>query len=275
LHRALKRKLVIGLTAVAVAAFAGGAYAATQSSGPDTRQAFLNDVAKRLHVTPQQLTAALNGAAVDQLQAAVTAGRLTQAEANELEQRLKAAGNPPLLPPFGFFGFGSRGLVAPHLLFGPAPFAVGPGELGAAASYLGLNDLQLFRQLTGGKSLAQLAAGKGKSVSGLEQAMTTAMKSRLDRLVAAKMITAAQEKQVLSRFSAQLAQEVNQKGLLFRSAAIPLPRLRFRATPPAPRNLPSAPGDMPGPPPTAPLPYGPAAPPISGSMQSPPAAPSA
>ena len=52
-------------------AAAGGAYAATQTSGQNTRQAFLNDVAKRLHVTPQQLTAALNGASIDQLQAEV------------------------------------------------------------------------------------------------------------------------------------------------------------------------------------------------------------
>ena len=48
MHRSLKRKLVIGLAALAVAALAGGAYAATQSSTPNTRQAFLNDVAKRL-----------------------------------------------------------------------------------------------------------------------------------------------------------------------------------------------------------------------------------
>ena len=89
MQRSLKRKLVFGLAALAVVAFAGGAYAATQSSAPNTRQAFLNDVAKRLGVTPQQLTAALNGATQDQLQAAVKSGRLTQAQANALAQGLK------------------------------------------------------------------------------------------------------------------------------------------------------------------------------------------
>src|SRR2546423_13038978 len=104
-HRSIRRKLVIGLAALAVAALAGGAYAATQSSTPNTRQAFLNDVAKRLHVTPQQLTQALTGATDDQLQAAVKAGRLTQAEANQLAQRLKRSGSAPAIP-FGFgFGF--------------------------------------------------------------------------------------------------------------------------------------------------------------------------
>ncbi|MGO9490300.1 MAG: hypothetical protein ACLQBB_14905, partial [Solirubrobacteraceae bacterium] len=71
MDRSLRGKLVMGLAALAVAAFAGGAYAATQTSGPNTRQAFLNDVAKRLNVTPRQLTAALNGATIDQLQAEV------------------------------------------------------------------------------------------------------------------------------------------------------------------------------------------------------------
>ena len=98
MHRSLKRNVVLGLAALAVAAFAGGAYAATQSSGPNTRQAFLNDVAKRLHVTPKQLSSALNGATTDQLQAEVKAGQITQAQANALEQHLKNGGATPFLP---------------------------------------------------------------------------------------------------------------------------------------------------------------------------------
>src|SRR5437763_586682 len=54
----LKRKLLVGTVVVAAAAFAGGAYAATQNS-TNPRQEFLGDVAKRLNVTPQKLTTAL------------------------------------------------------------------------------------------------------------------------------------------------------------------------------------------------------------------------
>jgi hypothetical protein len=225
-HRSLKRNLVIGLAALAVAAFAGGAYAATQSSAPNTRQAFLNDVAKRLHVTPQQLTQALNGATTDQLQAAVKAGRLTQAQADKLAQGLKQNGAGPI--PFGFgYGYGP----APRFARPPGPgYPGGPGfpgrpgffggrlggplELPAAASYLGLTSAQLFQQLESGKSLAQIATSKGKTASGLEQAMTNSIKTRLDKLVANKMMTAAQEKTVLSRLSAKLATVINQKGLV-------------------------------------------------------------
>jgi hypothetical protein len=250
LHRSLKRNLVIGLAALAVAAFAGGAYAATQNSGPSTRQAFLNDVAKRLHVTPQQLTSALNGAAVDQLQDAVKAGQLTQAQANALEQRLKNGGPAPLLP------------LAPGLA-GPRSFPAIPGVpgkpfgprlavpvpilgLGAAASYLGLTDTQLYQQLQSGKSLAQIASSKGKTVAGLEQAMTAPLKKALDAAVARKAITATKEKEILDRFSANLSQRINQKGL-------PAPRALhgfFRggpAGPYGPGNLPKGPRFMPPP----------------------------
>ncbi|HTU86570.1 MAG TPA: hypothetical protein VMF57_13400 [Solirubrobacteraceae bacterium] len=248
MQRSLKGKLVIGLTALALAAFAGGAYAATQGSGLTTRGAFLNDVAKRLHVTPQQLTAALNGAEVDQLQAEVKDGKLTQSQANSLEQRLKQNGGASAAP-FGFFGpgFGFGGGPAPGGGPGPQPgFAPrlrafpGPGGLGlarglgSAASYLGLTNAQLIQQLTGGKSLAQIATAKGKSVSGLEAAITTATKTMLDKLVANKTITAAQEKQILSRLSARIANEVNQKG--FKGPRFRAPALRFNGMPSPPKG---------------------------------------
>jgi hypothetical protein len=231
---------VIGLAALAVAAFAGGAYAATQTSGPSTRQAFLNDVAKRLHVTPQQLNQALTGALADQLQAAVKAGQLTQAEADKLQQRLKEGGLPPALP-FGFFGF--RGRLAHPWLPGLFPPVGGPGELGAAASYLGLTDTQLLQQIAGGESLAQIATAHGKSVSGLEHAMLTAQKTMLDKLRAAKVITAAQEQKIIARFKARVAAQVNRKGLFRR--VFP-PRLRF------PYGVPAPPLNAPVPPAYAP-----------------------
>ena len=89
-----------------------------------------------------------------------------------------------------------------------------PASVSAAPpSYLGLTNAQLFQQLQSGKSLAQIATSKGKTVAGLEQAMTAPIKKALDAAVARKVITAAQEKQILSRLSARLSQRINQKGL--------------------------------------------------------------
>jgi predicted DNA-binding protein (UPF0251 family) len=201
----LRRKLVLGATVLAAAAFAGGAYAAAQQSGANSRQAFLNDVAKRLNVSPQQLKSALTGAFDDQLQAAVAAGKITQAQANAIKQRAQQSG----VPPFGLWRHG--------LFQGPVhPLFPGHGgRLEAAAKYLGISEQQLLRQLTSGKSLAQIATARGKSVQGLKDAMTAAIRTRLDKAVAAKMLTSSQEQKILSSLSSILDREINRKGVGF------------------------------------------------------------
>jgi hypothetical protein len=199
-----KRKLVIGSTVVALAAFAGGAVAATQGSSQDPRQQYLNDVAKRLNVTPAQLNAALKGASLDQLQAAVKAGKLTQAQANALKQRIQqgaAGGSPFFGPPPPFGPGGPRGFGFHRAL------AFGPAE--GAAKYLGLTEAQLINQLQSGKSLAQIAKAQGKTTPGLEQAITSSLKARLDKAVANKRITAAEEQQMLKGLSARINDLVN------------------------------------------------------------------
>jgi hypothetical protein len=248
----LKRKIVLAVAAVALVACAGGAYAATQNSGSNPRQAFLNDAAKRLGVTPQKLQSALGAAAIDQLSAAVKAGRLTQAQADAIQKRIQS-GKPPLRPFFGWHRFGPGG---PGFGAGAGPalmFAPGPGPLGAAAKYLGLTNAQLFRQLAAGKSLAQLAKAHGKSLSGLKSAMISDLKAKLDKAVDAKMLTSAQEQRILSRISSRIDEKINQTGFG--------PRIRRfgenhpRLFPGGPRLFPgaakAAPGAMalPGPPP--------------------------
>ena len=86
----LKRKLAIGGAVVAAAGLAGGAYAASSSS-TNPRQAFIDDVAKRLNVSPTALNNALKGAYQDQLNQAVKSGKLTQAQANKIKQRIAQA----------------------------------------------------------------------------------------------------------------------------------------------------------------------------------------
>lgn len=195
----MRRKLAIGGVILAACAFAGGAYAATATNGSGTRQAFLNDAAKRLGVTPQRLKDALAGALQDELNDAVKADKLTQAQANAIEQHFRQSGGLPL--PLG----PERGLHTFH---------VGPngGPLGAAAQYLGLSVPQLFDQLRGGKSLAQVASSKGKSTSGLENAIVSAERKRLDKARAAGRITSSQEQRMLNRLQSHVKALVNQTG---------------------------------------------------------------
>lgn len=233
---------------LAACAFGGGAYAAV-SSDTSPRQAFLNDVAKRLHVSPQQLKAAFQGAALDQLKAAVKAGKLTQAQANAIEKRVRA-GVPPPLP------FFHRGLVPGRGLIPFRPlFALGP--LAGAAQYIGVTPGELFKQLASGKSLAQVARAHGKGEPGLESAMVAAERSRLDRARQNGFITSTQEQRLLSRLQAKISALVNRAGLV--------PRFRPLAAGPkpffGPRMLPraSVPPGYPvpaGPPPRGSVPLG-------------------
>ncbi len=212
----LKRRLLAGTTLATLAILAGGAYAASQALNANPRQAFVTDVAKRLNVTPAQLNAALRGAADDQLQAAVKAGRLTQAQANAIKQHIAQAPGAPL---GAFLGPRFRGGFPP----GRGGFAPGPpgarfggpraGTLNAAAAYLGLTDAQLFNQLAAGKSLAQIAKAQGKSTATLKAKLTAAITADLAKLRTAGMISATAEQQILSRLSARLDAQINRAGL--------------------------------------------------------------
>lgn len=92
---------------------------------------------------------------------------------------------------------------------GPGPVLFGLGG-SAATSYLGISDATLRSDLASGKSLAQIASSTpGKSVSGLEAALTAADKARLDKAVSAGWMTSAEEAKALSALTSQLSKLVN------------------------------------------------------------------
>lgn len=150
----VKRRLAVAAAGMALIGGAAGAYAAGGSSGRHPRQAFLDDVAQRLHVSPQQLRTAIQGARADH--------------------------------PFRLRGhrFDRRGGPMMRGMRARGPLRV---VFGAAARYLGLTDAQLRAQLRSGRSLADVAGAQGKSVDGLKQAIRSAvdalLDARLDRIV--------------------------------------------------------------------------------------------
>jgi hypothetical protein len=77
-------------------------------------------------------------------------------------------------PPYGHMGDMGDANGMAGMVFGEN------WPLAAAAAYLGLSRDDLLAQLRGGQSLAAVAAAQGKSVSGLEDAMMTAMTTTLD-----------------------------------------------------------------------------------------------
>jgi hypothetical protein len=109
------------------------------------------------------LIAALVAHEKQELAAAVTAGRLTQALSDQIA--------PTLTQRFTDFVNGVRPAMRPGGL-GPRH---GHGDgIGVAATYLGISVDSLRTQLQGGKTLAQVAnATNGKSASGLIDALVT------------------------------------------------------------------------------------------------------
>src|ERR671934_1608110 len=95
--RKLKRRLAIGGVVLATFGAAGGAYAVASGSN-NPRDAYLNDLASRLHVSRDQLDSAMKGAFEDRLDAAVKAGKLSQSEADAIKKKIEQNG---VLPPIG------------------------------------------------------------------------------------------------------------------------------------------------------------------------------
>ena len=197
------RLITAGAVALIVVAVTGAAVAATGALSPrNESKAVLDDAAKQLGVKPSELSAALKQAFKNRVDAAVKAGRLTKAQGDRIKARIDSGDVPFLVPGRRGFGpglFGHRG----HHGHGPG------AALDAAAAYLGLSEDQLRNQLEGGKTLAQVAKDKGKSVDGLVDAMLADKKKRIDAAVAAGKITKAQRDEFVAGLKARVTDFVN------------------------------------------------------------------
>jgi hypothetical protein len=190
----MKRKVVaIGAAALAVTG-GGAAVAATSLVDPEQEsEAVIDDAASQLGVQPSELTDALEQALLKRVDAALAAGRITQAQANELRQRIQS-GDYPLIGPV----LGHRG--------GPGH---GFGHVEAAATYLGLTEAELRSQLEGGKTMADVAKAQGKTVDGLVAALVADEKKELDAAVAAGRLTQAQANAMLADAKSRFTDIVN------------------------------------------------------------------
>jgi hypothetical protein len=93
----------------------------------------------------------------------------------------------------------------------PPSNAGGAGLLQTASTYLGISVSDLQTALKSGKSLSDevTAAGNGKTVDGLVQALLAPTKTELDGQVTAGTITQAQETAILNRLTTRLTNLVN------------------------------------------------------------------
>jgi hypothetical protein len=192
-----RKALAIGIAALAVIGGGGAALAASDDSSSPGRS-FFDAVARHLGISSQRLEDATKAAAIDQVDAALKEGRITQAEADVLKQRIESGDYPPFFGPF----------LGPHFgpdfdRPGPPPFFFGE-RLSSAAGYLGLTEAELRAKLNEGRTLAEIANAQGKSIAGLKEAMLKATKAKLDQLVEDGRLTQAEADEMYDRFQSHL-----------------------------------------------------------------------
>jgi hypothetical protein len=204
-----KSRRILAAT-VAGLAVTGGVGAGIAASQDDSRtSSFFDAVARHLGISSQELEDATRAAAIDQVDAALEEGRITEEQAEELKSRIESGDVPPFLGPGLFFG-GPRGDGEHEFGFG---FGFHFGEkLDAAAEYLGVTEEELRSALREGKSLAEIAEEQGKSVDGLKDALLAAAETRLNEAVADEELTREQADRILERLRERIDDLVNASG---------------------------------------------------------------
>ncbi|MFN2470417.1 MAG: hypothetical protein ABR583_05395 [Gaiellaceae bacterium] len=190
------RKIAAGTVAVLAIAGGGAAFAATKgTSAEQESEAVVSDAAEELGVTPAALTSALKKALSNRVDTAVEAGRLTQEQGDELKERIEA-GDVPLA------GLGP--VMGPR--HGPGGHHAG---LAAAATYLGMTEAELRTALESGKTLAELAKARDKTVDGLVGAMVDDARAELDAAVNAGRLTEEQRDRIAGDLEEHITALVN------------------------------------------------------------------
>ena len=203
-------KIAVAGAALVAAIGGGGAIAATQLDPRKESQAVVNDAAEQLGVEPSELTAALREALANRVDAAVEDGRLTEEQGAELKERIES-GEVPLV-----------GLGGPRLEHRMGPHHV--RDLDAAASYLGISEANLMTALEDGKTLAEVAQERGKSVDGLVDALVEAANADLAAAVDAGRLTDAQRDSIASGLKERITSLVNGERPSFDRAFGPPPQ---------------------------------------------------
>jgi hypothetical protein len=172
-----RKALLIAVLALTLIGGAGAAIAAAQDSPSSRVSSYLEGVAKHLGVSSDELKDAMKAAAIDEVDAALADGRISEDEADALKERIESGEAPPFFLPFLGPRFdhvpGRPHFDGMHFFF--------EEKLSTAADYLGLTQDELEERLNDGSSLADVAQAEGKSVEGLKQALMDDATERIDQ----------------------------------------------------------------------------------------------
>jgi hypothetical protein len=148
---------------------------------------FMQHFASDLGKSQAEINAAFQKAVAETLADEVKSGQITQAQADAIKAKLANATPCTLSTATGHHGgdkaFGA--FLEPYLA--------------ASASALGISETQLKADLKSGQSLSQIAAAQHVSEATFRSKVVAALKPVLDKAVADKKITSAQEQAIMSR----------------------------------------------------------------------------
>jgi len=187
--RIVRRHIALAAALVAVAALAFGAGSAAAADTPSLGDA----VAARLGITGDQLRAAFKAELNARIDAAVAAGRLTPEQGAKLKERVANAKGLGIVV--------RRAFAERHKGLGLVGRIVQVHRLGAAAKYLGMTPKELRTARQSGRSLAQIAASKGKSVDGLVAAIVAPAKARAAKAVSNGKLTQQRADELIARLT--------------------------------------------------------------------------
>ena len=162
-------------------------------------QTYLDALAGELGISTDELTTAGQAAASTTIDAAVTAGDLTDAQATALKERIAENAAGPCAAFGGRLHFGGPG--------GPGGRATLPlGDLlGAAADTLGIAQADLVDRLRAGETLADIATAEGVAIATVTGAVTDTLDAALADAVAAGYLTQARADEIAARVAQELA----------------------------------------------------------------------
>jgi len=163
----------------------GGAAAAFAAPAQSGAGSFISDVARHLGVPEQKLKDAITQARLDRVRALLREGRITSAQAAQMELRVRTGrmGRPGMR----HWGHRQGGLM-----------------LSQAASYLGLTQEALLARLEQGESPAAIAKAQGKTPAGLEATLLDGARQRMASAVKAGRLTQEEAAAKESRLAAHI-----------------------------------------------------------------------
>lgn len=173
---------------------------ARQQQAQQRADEFIQRLAQNLGVTPEKLRDALKQTALQEIDRAQADGRLTPEQAARAKERINS-GNGGFR--FGGPGFGRGGGPGDKRMAGIAP--LGRDQL---AQFLGITAEQLRTELQG-KSLAQVAQARGKTVDQLKQFIIQSAEQQSAQAVQAGRLTQEQATRMLERLRERLDEMVN------------------------------------------------------------------